>query len=230
MRVDILARAIGPLARAGHAARSAALAGQAETDAQSITEPGTRADALADLAHSMAKAGQHQRAVAIARDVILTAREQAGRKDVISGLAGVVLALTEAGQHERAQDIIQAVKALREPVPVLIGIAQALAEKDHLQQAAAIVRNAMTLASMVTDPDWHAQNLADAAMVLAKAGDTPAASQATAACALTEWTTAARPAVLLDPSAFTQVAATLVALRGPVPAEPLAHPRHIVGP
>ena len=42
------------------------VAGQAETVARSITDPGLQADALAQVAGALAGAGQHQQAVTVA--------------------------------------------------------------------------------------------------------------------------------------------------------------------
>ena len=82
-------------------------------------------------------------------------------------------------------------------------VAAALAQAGQYQNAEAAART-------ITYPSLRAGALADVAMSLAQAGHTTAAARLTAeTCTLSEWTTAAKPVLLLEPAALATLADVL---------------------
>jgi hypothetical protein len=92
----------------------------------------------------------------------------------------------------------------------LARVAEALAGTEQHQQAARVAREAKAVARSMGDPDHQADALAQVAEGLAVAGHTRSAYRVAAAtCAAGRWTTAAKPVLLLNPSAFADLARVL---------------------
>jgi hypothetical protein len=80
--------------------------------------------------------------------------------------------------------------------------AEALAQMAGALAEAGLYQQAEAIAHTITIPDWRGTALVQVAEALTKAGDTgPAHRIAAATCAEGRWTTAAKPVLLLEPSA-----------------------------
>jgi hypothetical protein len=197
-----LAGVAGALAGAGQHEQGAAVAGQAETVARSITDPYSQAQALAGVAGALAGAGQHEQAETVARSITDPYSQ-------VHALAGVAGALAGAGQHEQAETVARSITDPGWQARALAQVAGALAGAGQHEQAAAVAGQAETVARSITSPDWQAQALAEVAEALARAGDgRDACRLAAATCAVGRWTIAAKPVLLLDPSAFAMLNAS----------------------
>jgi hypothetical protein len=112
-------------------------------------------------------------------------------------------ALAGAGQDQQATVLaVQAestARTITDPdsqASALAQVVRALAKAGQYQRAEATAR-------AITNPNWQAHALAQVAEALARTEDTAFASRVTAAvCVVGRWTTAARPGLTLDPSAF----------------------------
>jgi tetratricopeptide (TPR) repeat protein len=200
-QADALAKVAGVLARAGQHEQAAAAATRAETVARSITDLRSQAGALAGAAGALAQTGQRQRAAAARAEAIAgSITDPKSRAPVLAKVTG---ALAQAGQHDQAEATARSITHPYHQADALAKVAGALAQAGQHDQAEAIARS-------ITDPDVQAHILAEVAEVMAQAGDTHRASRVAAAtCATGRWTTAAKPVLLLMPSAFAALASTL---------------------
>ena len=174
---------------------------QAEDFARSIASPASRATALARVAEALAEDGRHEDAEAIAAQAAAIARSVTPPSSQAETLARIAEALTRVGQQQDAEDIA---RSITEPVAqahALARVAVALVKTGRHQQAEAIAR------SIIVSQGFA---LAQVAEALARAGENvPARRLATASCATGDWSAAARPVLLLAPSAFETLARTL---------------------
>jgi tetratricopeptide (TPR) repeat protein len=201
---------------ASHALQSAAadvvgaLARQGDYErAEAITESlsgSARARALSQVAGALARAGQHQRAGTLAMQARDIAGSLIGRGATIE-LAGV---LARAGQHKVAADVARASTDPGEQARALTEVVLAMTLTGQHEQAGTLALEAADVARSITEPHEHGNAMARVAWALAKAGKTgPASRMAAAACATTDWTTAARPVLLISPAAFTTIATAM---------------------
>jgi len=224
MKADAIARSINApfwqaraltqvaeaLAHAGRNGQAEAIAVQAEAIARSIRNPVPQASVMADVVRALAQGGQYDHAQTVARSIsnpIWQAR----------ALMEVAEALTQVGRHEQADATAAGAgsiaRSIRDPVwqaRVLVELAGRLIQARQHEQAEAIAAQAESAAGLIGDVDSQAGVLAQVAEVLAKADRAKTSSRAAvAACALGKWTIAARPVLLLMPSAFPMLARTL---------------------
>jgi 3,4-dihydroxy-2-butanone 4-phosphate synthase len=108
-----------------------------------------------------------------------------------------------AGQCQRATVKARSITEPDRRAEVLVQVTAALSAIGQREEAEAAARS-------VDNPGHQPQALAEAALALARAGHTGNARRLTAAaCATGEWTVAAGPALLLDPSANAAAMAML---------------------
>lgn len=197
-----LAEAAVALASGGHSELASSAAIQAETTARSVTDPNSKEQALHRAAKGLAWAGKRERAEAIAAHCEAAALSADPFTQSINLLsASETLAWT--GQHERAESVARSISMLDVRAAALAQVAGGLARAGHHERAEAIAR-------AVAEPDKQAAALAEVAEALALAGESRAASRvAAAACAAGPWPTAARPVLMLAPSAFSALAPVL---------------------
>ena len=115
-------------------------------------------------------------------------------------------ALAGAGQHQQAEAMARSITDPHSQAQALAQVAEALAGAGQHQQAETVARS-------ITNPDWQAQALAQVAEALARAGNSRDACRVAAAtCSVGRWTTAAKPVLLLDPSAFATLERVLAGM------------------
>ena len=176
---------------------------RAEALATSMTNPVRQTEALVQVAEALADSRQYDQAEAVAR----TITDSYWQAEALARVAG---ALARAGQRQEAEAVARAITDRGWQAEALARVAGALAGAGQHQQAGAVARQAEKAARAITDPARQAEALVQVAGALAKAGDITSASQVTAAaCTVGRWTTAARSALLQDPSAFTMLARVL---------------------
>jgi hypothetical protein len=193
------------LAKAGNDDEAVALA-------QSITVPGQpdwgqeqadeeqRAETLAAVAEAIAKTGRYQRADKVARS-ITDPRSKVGALDMIASV--IAGAHARSGEFERAESAARSITDDKRQAESLTELAVKLAEAGEARRAEATARS-------ITGLEWQGEALARVAVVLAQSTDVGTARRAAAhACAVSTWTVALHPVLLLEPSALELVARQL---------------------
>ena len=175
---------------------------QAEALARSITNPKSQAEALMQVAAALTETGQHQQAAAAVRKAEAAARSITDPIWQEMALMQVAGALAGTGQHQQAEALARSITNPYWQADALAEVAGALARAGQHQQAE-------TLARSITNPEWQGRALAQVAEALARADDRSALRVTARTCAVGRWTTAARPVLILDPSAFATLARVL---------------------
>jgi hypothetical protein len=183
------------IAEAGEHKRAVALT-------RSITDQAQQASALAYIAQVLAETGRYAQSAAVARLAQALVDSISDPKQRMSALAETTRAALplerETAEEEEAvagsnTDPEQQADALIREADTRTREAVALAKAGDHEHAAAVARS-------IADPERRATALAEAAVALAKTGDSRYANQlASAACTFGHWT-AASPLLLLDNS------------------------------
>jgi len=160
---------------------------------------------MASLACGLAKAGAHQHATTVANRAEELTRTFAEPREQARLMMYVIPALAELGRYQRAGEVARSISALHGQATAFAEIALALARDGSPQFAEAA-------ADLISRPDLpSARELALISDALLKAGITNLARRAAAVtCATGPWPIAARPVLLLDPSAAEVVVDALI--------------------
>jgi len=195
-RAAALVRVAEAFERAGLHAQADAAVNRAEAVARSITEPDEQDDALASATTELVRVGQYERAEAMARSIASPVRQK-------WAIGEVAVALVAAGHHEQAETTARSIADVSDQNTALWSVAAELARVGCSEQAMTVVRS-------ITDPAQRSQARAWVAEILLKAGDVVSARRLAAeACLAGTWEAAARPVLLVDPSAFNALAPML---------------------
>ncbi len=200
-----------------------------------IPDPGEREVAMARVVQALTGTGQHEQAMAVAYLITDPARQSLALARVALALASVQqseLAADTATQAMYAAYATAEVDVLRICEP-LMRAAQALARTGQFQQAETIAsdifipywqekalsriaealaatgqdQRAEAIARSIPDQERRGKALARVTEVLFLAGHIQAARRvAVTTCTAAKWTIAARPVLMLDPSAFATLA------------------------
>jgi tetratricopeptide (TPR) repeat protein len=207
---------------------------RAEKLAQAAIEPSARAEALAAVAQGAASAGAYEQALATAREAERTAKSiTPHQRETGFTLAQVAEALAAARAYEQAEEIARSITDTLTVQPLALEkVAEAMAASGACEQAERLARSIINpgetglalariaeelaaagayeqagkIARSITESSRQADAFARMTDALLRAGDTQSASRAAAAlCTIGDWATAARPVLLLEPSAFAKL-------------------------
>lgn len=197
-QLEILAETLGT---AGAHQQVTAIADHAEE----LTRTNHNPAMMASLACGLAKAGAHQHATTVANRAEELTRTFAEPREQARLMMYVIPALAELGRYQRAGEVARSISALHGQATAFAEIALALARDGSPQFAEAA-------ADLISRPDLpSARELALISDALLKAGITNLARRAAAVtCATGPWPIAARPVLLLDPSAAEVVVDALI--------------------
>ena len=150
---------------------------RAESLANSLTDPTSKARALAGVAQVLAAAGDISRARQLADTAEMTAHRIRDPLGQGSALTGIVRALTAAGDLDHAEGLARTLAKPYQSAIALAGIAREVAAAGDPDRARQLAESAEAIAHTVTDPDEQVEILARVVQAVAAAGDPDRARQ-----------------------------------------------------